>query len=202
MKKTMILMLAVCLAVLSCTALAETAQQSPIHGARYFFEHKMIPQLFYEDPESMMKSMKDGGAFDLWKRFTEQNKIDLTYSAEDFDVREFPQEDGMEMVMISLPKPPDSPLCSRIYLCYIPETRTGGVYTVEYDNMFGDTWFLCGWTKDGTHQNYGGAMSLAPADSGYEEGLRQEAEQVRRLMLENVPAAASYDPGDGSVSVP
>ena len=138
MKKYLILLLAVCLAVLPCAVHAE-AQQSPIHGARYYFEHKMIPQLFYEDPEQLMGFLRENGPFTLWERFTGQNNVDVTYSADEFELKEFPQEDGMQILMISMPDPPELPLCFRIYLCYDPATKEGTVFTMEYDNKKGET---------------------------------------------------------------
>lgn len=193
MKKYLILLLAVCLAVLPCAVHAEV-QQSPIHGARYYFEHKMIPQLFYEDPEQLMGFLRENGPFTLWERFTGQNNVDVTYSADEFELKEFPQEDGMQILMISMPDPPELPLCFRIYLCYDPATKEGAVFTMEYDNMFGDACFLCGWNKEGTHLDYGAGLLLSKDDPDYEKGLETEIQEIRKIMQGEKNPEASFDP--------
>ncbi len=187
MKRIFVLMLALCLAILPCAVQAEgNAQEDAdtgwMHDARYFFEHKMIPPLFYEDPEALIEFMRNDGPFTLWTRFSEKNGLDPVYSAEDFGVRDFSQEGGLEMVMISMPTPPDSPLCFRIYLCYDPATKSAGVFTLEYDNFLGDSCFTCGWSKSGDHLNFGGGRLLNKNSADYEAGLAEEAESIRGLM--------------------
>ena len=82
-----------------------------------------------------------------------------------------------------LPKPEDMTLCCRIYLCWNPETGTAGYYTVEYDNLLGETWFLCGWTANGTHMNYSIVSAVTdPEDPEYEAALEKELKAVLELM--------------------
>ena len=181
MKKFFAIMLALCVALLPCLALGNAAE-APIHDIRYFFEHKLIPELFYQNPEALIQYMRDKGAFDLWGRFTKANNLDIFYSEADFEVRDLSQAGGLQMVMISLPKPPDSPLCFRIYLCCDPTANKAAVFTVEYEDLLGDSCFICGWSQEGSHQNYGGGSILDPNDAGYEAGLQKEAEFIRGLM--------------------
>ena len=46
-----------------------------------------------------------------------------------------------------------------------------------WTNFFGESWFLCGWTKDGTHLDYGVFDAASdPEDPEYENILDAEAQ--------------------------
>ena len=107
------------------------------------------------------------------------NGADVCYAEDGFAAEELPREDGLYLMRLTMPRPEDTPLCSRIYLCRDPATDKTGYFTVEYDNLLGEAWFLCGWTPEGVHMNYGSAAALPdPDDPGYRAALDAEAEQV------------------------
>ena len=191
MKRWIALLLMICL--LPCAALcgeaaaaaeaAEKEESPTLHDARYYFEHRMLPDYFYNNRDALVSYLRRNGVFTLWERFCQNNGLDPTYEEDRFGVREFPQEDGTEVMILTLPKPEDMTLCCRIYLCWNPETGTAGYYTVEYDNLLGETWFLCGWTANGTHMNYSIVSAVTdPEDPEYEAALEKELKAVLELM--------------------
>ena len=188
MKKLIALLLALCLLLVFCAGAAgaeaaETNEELTPHQVRYYFEHRLLPNEFHNNTAELVAFLRENGLFALWRNFTQNNGFDVIYTADDFSVTEFPQEDGTFLMLLIMPKPEDTPLCARIYLCQRAGSGDTGFFTVEYDNYFGESWFLCGWTKDGNHQNYGAAIALpAPDDPGYEEALNNEINMILQLL--------------------
>lgn len=201
MKKLLMLLLALCLAAGSLCAVAETAeapaqeaetaqeaeaaqeaQPLTLHNVRYYFEHQFLGPMFFDDPELMLETLRNPGIFDIWTWLTGQLSFDLTYQESDFSFREL-DLNGIHMLVQEMPKPEDTPLCARIYFCYQPETKGAWYYTVEYDNFFGESYFLCEWTQDGNHMDYGVCPTVDPAADNYEEALAAEAELVAQSIL-------------------
>ena len=196
MRKLMILALAVCLAVFPYMAAGEAAETREIslRDIRYYFEHRMLPQQFYQSPETVISYLESNGIYSLWSGFTGENNFSVTYGEEEFSVRDIPQENGMKMLMITMPEPEETPLCCRIYLCYDPEKQAGAYFTVEYDNNFDDSYFLCAWTPEGTHMNYGYAAKLDSDDPGFEDRLAEEAASVTALAGDVTAGVAADEP--------
>ena len=189
MKKTLALLLALCLLLPCAAACADAAETKEVtlHDYRYHYEHVYMTQPFYENPDRVMNIIYQYGAYQLWFDFMQNNDTDPVYAKEDFSETVIPQEDGGYLMRITLPKPEESLECSRLYLYWNPTTSEAGYYTVEYDNFFGETWFLCGWDKDHNHQNYGGAAPLPdPSDPGYQDALDAEAAEVLKQPKESV----------------
>lgn len=209
MKKWIILLLALCL-LLSCAGLcegtettgtAETAEEAEVptlHQLRYHFEHKLMPAWLYQDKEQFLDYLAEHGCYEIWTNFLLQNNLELVYTGDDFSEEVLPQEDENLMVIrVFLPKPEETPLCGRVYLCLDKATGDAAYFTVEYGFFFSESWFLCGWLEDGNHQNYGGAAALpAPEDPEYAEILAAEAEQVIQLWKSGAEPAAETETGD------
>ena len=214
MKKWISLLLAFCL-LLPCAAVCEndvlnatdTAAETDGEDAaptpyqvRKYFEQSLLPQLFYEDQDHFLDFINENGFFALWQNFTEGSGFDPVYSPEDFSQAMIQKEDGTRIILAVLPVPEDTPLCSRIYFCLNPESGKKGCYTVEYDNLFDEQWFLCGWTEDNVHMSYGATSALpAPADPGYEAALQAETDKVLELLNAGLqPEAAEAPSADGT----
>ena len=203
MKKWIALLLALCL-LLPCAVLGETAAEETAeemveitpHDIRYYFEHRLLPSELYENTEQLIGFLRQNGIYALWANFTGNNGFNVVYPEDAFGMAEFPQEDGTNVMMLSLPKPEDSPLCSRVYLCWNPETGKAGYYTVELDSFFGEAWYLCSWSADG-------AINALPdpEDPGYADALQAEISAVLELMNSNVQPAGSYNPSTDEVGV-
>ncbi len=209
MKKWIALLVALCL-LLPCAAFCETAAEETAeeaaeitpHEIRYYFEHRLLPSELYENTDQLTEYLRKNGAYVLWANFTGNNGFDVVYPEDAFGTAEFPQDDGTNVMMLSLPKPEESPLCSRVYLCWNPETGKTGYYTVELDNFFGEAWYLCSWTADGVHMDYGAINPLPdPEDPGYADALQEEIGTVLQLMNSNAQPEGSYDPAADEVSV-
>ena len=198
MKKTLALLLALCL-LLPCTAACADAAETEapsLHDYRYYFEHRYMTQPFFENPDQIMGIVAKYGVWQLWSDFMQNNGADPVYTAEDFSEEVLPQEDGSYLMRIILPKPEDSPLCGRLYLYWNPGTGEAGYYTIEYDNFMGEAWFLCGWSKNHDHLNFGGAAPLPdPSDPGYQKALDAEAAEVLKQPKESVSPAAEAEAG-------
>ena len=186
MKRILALLIALILAAMMVPALAEAATEQTegvtLERMRYHFEHNVLPRYFYEDPANMLDVLKEKGIYLLWQALADENGVEYPYQEADYELRWYDLEDGATALLITMPAPEVSPQCFRAYMIYNPSTGAAGYYTVEYDNMLGDAAFLCGWSPDGTHTNYGGAMILDAAADDYEAQLESETAQVAALM--------------------
>ena len=168
------------------------------YQVRKYFEQNLMPQLFYEDQEQFLDFIDQNGVFALWTNFTEGGGFDPVYNQEDFSQTKVLKEDGTRVTLAVLPVPEDTPLCSRVYFCLNPETGKKGYFTVEYDNLFDEQWFLCGWTDNNIHMSYGTTAALPdPADPEYESALQAEMDTVLNLLKSDIrpeaPDASSAD---------
>lgn len=163
-------------------AAAEQTEGVTLERMRYYFEHNVLPRYFYEDPANMLDVLKTNGIYRLWQALADENGVEYPYQEADYNLRWYDLDGGATALLIEMPAPEVSPQCLRVYMIYNQETGASGYYTVEYDNFMGETAFLCGWTPDGTHMNYGGAPILDPAADDYEAQLEAEVQQVGAMM--------------------
>ena len=171
---------------------ASAAQEGGVslERARNHFEHSALPRYFYDDPANMLAVLEERGTFAMWQSLADENGVAYPYREEDYAQIRYDLSDGAEILQILMPAPEATPLCYRVYMVYNPGTGSAGYYTVEYDNLLGESAFLCGWTKEREHMNYGGAAVLDPASSGYAEALRDEALRVAALAGASTDIAA------------
>lgn len=175
----------------------DAAQDAAANGgvtlkqARYHFEHSALPRYFYDDPSNMLTVLGEVGAYRLWTSLADENGVEYPYQPGDYAENWYTADDGTTVLQIIMPQPETDTLCYRVYMLYNPGTGDAGYYTVEYDGLLGDAAFLCGWSEDRKHINYGGAAILDAADAGYGAALLEEAGRVASLA----GASASLTPG-------
>ena len=194
MKKLFALLLALCLLV-PCFAFGEAAEseaeaQLTLHDVRYYFEHRLNREYFFTYTEGWFDTFREKGPYDFWKWFTDQIPFDAPYTESDFGVRET-DRDGIHMMLLEMPKPEQTPDCSRIWMCFEKETGKAWYYTVEYDNFMGEAWFLCEWVKTGegddswTHMDYGAVDAVTASAEDYEARLEEEADMIAGMIRGN-----------------
>ena len=148
---------------------------------RYHFEHSALPRYFYEDPANMLDVLKDSSVYKVWTLLADENGVAYPWQESDFCERWYDADDGTRILQIEMPAPEETPQCYRIYMVYNDARGSAGYYTIEYENLLGETAFTCGWTADLAHMNYGGAAVLDPDADDYEAALQNEAQQIAQL---------------------
>lgn len=184
MKRVLALIIALMLMALPALADAATeeTQVVTLEKMRYHFEHSALPRFFYEDPANMLDVLKANGIYRLWQALADENGVEYPYQESDYALAWYDLENGATELQITMPAPDANLLCYRVYMIYNPDTGAAGYFTIEYDNFMDETAFLCGWTADMTHMNYGGAEILDPSADDFQAKLDAEAQQVASLM--------------------
>ena len=184
--KRLTALLLCCFLMLTCCMTARADDEPTLHDVRYYFEHRLLPNELHNNAAELVHFLQANGLYRLWMNFTEANNLDTFYTEDEFslctltDVR---QGENAVLIRLTMPVPEDTPLCLRIYMYWDPDTGKTGYYTIEYDNFFGDTWFLCSWDKDGNHMDYGTIDTVVdPADPGYQNALDMEFEKILELL--------------------
>lgn len=194
MKTRLIAMLiALMLALLPALAAAEADADAGYTAAevRYAFEHNMLPRYFYADPQNLIDHVADMGLYVLWASVATENGADPTYPEEDYVTHIYDLEGGGTLMQIELPDPDANLLCYRIYFLYDPQTGEAGYYTAESDTFTPDACFLCSWTQDGRHLDFGGVDAISRSDANYAEALEAEAGKIVELAQGGTIAAST-----------
>ncbi len=129
------------------------------HGARYYFEHRLLPHLFFEDPERLVSTIiyDKGLLFHLINSIFEEAGIENPYSEADFDAKPSRLTDEVLVLKLVFPAPEEEPLCYWSYLFFDEAFEKVGYYCIEKGNEHSGNYpFVCSWTKDGCHNNHGG----------------------------------------------
>ena len=132
--------------------------------ARYYFEHKLLPQLLYSENGSAMivaiLKEKEKLFVDLMNDLVKEQDFVCPYTERDYAL--LPQivsaHAGLPefaLVEIRMPKPEGMPLCSRVYICHDNKLKNIRYYTLELS--FDNSYVLCGWDENGAHINHGDA---------------------------------------------
>ena len=167
--------------------LAEPTDQPALTDVRCYFEHSVLPRVFYSDPLSIIGGMNSDSIFKSWMRIATDFGYADRYDESDFKVIKLRGEnDDLIMAMVILPAPTEAPECYRLYLCYDMTTETALYLTNEYeDDMEG--WGLIGlWTPEEEHHF---VYLLRPLDGSNEDAftdsLRSEVDQIFWLVEMN-----------------
>lgn len=153
-----------------------------IQRVRYYFEHSILPRYFYDVPEEMLSAIGSAGVFSLWKLICDENGYDANfYNEEDYVNRWYSADDGTVIVQVLLPEPDDNTLCYRVYFVYNAEENVKGYYTAESDTFTPDSEFICSWTEDGIHRNFGTVDLLDKTSEDYESELLGQAQMIADL---------------------
>lgn len=131
--------------------------------ARYILEHKILPEIFYDEgPRLLRKFMLDGGKVmsDYYGRIVSATpSYDCPYSDTDFHVvfRTYIRDAETCMILrVGMPEPERPLLCRAIYLCY--GTRGGYDLYATRELAADGSHFLCAWSEDGYHINFGDSV--------------------------------------------
>ena len=128
------------------------------HEITYLFEHQLLPSWFFQQKEQfigMILQHKDFLFRVIDDIFVREN-IDNPYREDEFDVGMLEITDEVFMVEIKFPKPNDTTLCYNAYMFFDKEFEKTNYFCIEYSaNIKEGSAFICGWTAEGDHLNYG-----------------------------------------------
>lgn len=127
-----------------------------LDDARYVYEHRILRDIFFADPEGTFEELAEGGASGIYEDFSERcRRRGITAAAEKSDYRMYRKTvNGKEILRIVMPKPKRSPQCFEINLVLDKEKGTAHYFTVERGNTAKDR-VLCSWDENEKHYNYG-----------------------------------------------
>ena len=133
---------------------APNAGQRDISQLRYAIEHKMMCEVFYNDPVKWLILLLEDKLYDLWDSVIQSNGFQNPYRRADFITHGVNTKDGTILVSVELPEPERMPLCYMVHFIFNDKEGLARYYTQEKtigENMC----CMCMWTKDGTHSNMG-----------------------------------------------
>jgi hypothetical protein len=191
MKKLLIVLLLTVLAVMPGMTTAEETSETEteeitLFDARYYFEHRLLPQRFFHNPKATMESLAGTGLYELWKAYAAENGFDVTYKAAEFATRRETRDGGVTILILTMPRPEETLLCYRIYLCVQDDEEA--YFTAEldeYDGYYDEGCLICGWNPEGVHQLYTQSRILPGEDDPeYEKALAEETDKVVTLLKE------------------
>lgn len=129
-----------------------------LHQIRYIIEHRIIPCYFYEQKEQFIGFLlRDRENFyRLVDDIFQAEQIPNPYSGNSFTTESAKLQEDLFMVKLIYPEPEEAPLCYCAYLFFDSLFKHPGFFTVEKGNALSqDRPFICSWTPDGNHNNYG-----------------------------------------------
>ena len=123
---------------------------------RYSFEHRMLPQMFYRDPSSLIELLtEDIGLYVAWRLHCKNFGIEIPGgNPRQFKVEQVRVDDSTSAFILTMP-PPEKIAhnqCRYIFLMFDKTLKKLAYYTLEEDI---DADFICGWDANGNHLNYG-----------------------------------------------
>ena len=132
---------------------------SATHSSRYLLEHRIIPQFLYEEGIGFMVAAvsKDNVINNIFLDIMEKEEVKNPYGENPVSVEPFKIENILVACFV-FPEPEEEPLCYRSYAFFDTENERAAYYCVEMGEEGGAP-FLCGWSKEGTHLNYGGCSN-------------------------------------------
>ena len=134
---------------------SEERPTSPMHGARYALEHRIIPKYLYENGIGFMGAIADKEANLLNKVLLDllsEDGVVNPYGEDPIKVEPFRVEDII-IARIIFPEPEEDPLCYESYAFFNSKDERAAYYCLEKGQP-GEEPFLCGWSEDGIHLNF------------------------------------------------
>ena len=128
------------------------------HGVRYQFEHRFLPEMFFEDKAQFIGIvLKDKNIlFRVIDEIFTKGEVPNPYSEDDFTIDAARIAEHVLMLKISFPEPEEEPLCYCSYLFFDDEFEKLGYFCIEKGNEESNSYpFVCSWTPEGTHVNHG-----------------------------------------------
>ena len=128
------------------------------HDSRYFFEHKLLPEWFFENKDEFIGFLLSDKTilFEMIDDIFTQQKVSNPYKKEDFDVQPSKVTDEVKMLKIIFPEPEEEPLCYCSYIFFDDDLEKISYFCIEKGNEKSDNLpFVCSWTEDHMHLNHG-----------------------------------------------
>lgn len=128
------------------------------HGVRYQFEHRILPQLFFEDKAQFIGIILNDKdvLFRVIDEIFSGEEVTNPYSKDDFTIEAARIAESVMMLKIIFPEPEEEPLCYCSYLFFNEKFEKLGYYCIEKGNEEGEFYpFVCSWTPEGEHVNHG-----------------------------------------------
>ena len=121
-----------------------------LHTALYFYEHKLLPTTFFNEPVGLVCMMADkpNHLFHRIDEFLKENDIENPYVEEDFSVEVQSIEKRILVLRIKYPEPPEEPLCYEQLLITNVEGTECEFYCLEHPEDEDELPFLCQWVMD------------------------------------------------------
>ena len=154
------------------------ASAPTLEQTRYHFEHNALPRYFYDDPANTLETLRRNGVYRLWAALADENGVTYPYHSQDFIEHWYDLDDGTTILQVVMPRPTVTPQCYRLYMVFRPGAGEAHYYTVEYENLLGETALLCGWDAGHRHVSYGPAAVSDPDGTALTEEVRQVAAQA------------------------
>ena len=170
----------------SIEAIAEDQDQPSLTDIRCYFEHTILPGVFYSNPLGVMGGIDSTSIYQSWTRIVQDFGYVDSYTESDFSVYRLRHEQDIIMALIILPAPTEAPECYRLYLCYDMTAETGFYFTNEYEEDM-EGWGLVGlWTPEKEHHF---VYLLKPLDvssqDAFAESLQNEVDDIFNLVVMN-----------------
>jgi hypothetical protein len=128
------------------------------YNITYHFEHKLLPELFFTQTGAFVSAaiQKKDMLYDFIDSMFRDQKEENPYSPLDFIVEPVKLDEDVLALAVMFPQPIAEPLSYAALMLFDPEFEKKRFYSIEMGNDAGDNMpFLCGWTEDGSHINYG-----------------------------------------------
>lgn len=129
------------------------------HGIRYIYEHKLLPDWFFKDKSQFIGMLLHDKSILLGiiEEMFEKEELQNPYQEDEFKIDATKIEEDIFMLKIIFPEPEEEPLCYCAYLFFDNEFEKTSYFCIEKGNDAGNNIpFVCSWTTDGCHHNYGG----------------------------------------------
>lgn len=131
------------------------------HNVRHVFEHKVLPQWFFEDKQKFIGLVFHDKSvlFRVINSIFEENDVKNPYTESDFDIDASRVTEDILMLKIIFPEPEEEPLCYCSYMFFDEKFEQASYFCIEKSDEYKNYPFVCGWTEQGVHINYGNCSS-------------------------------------------
>ena len=123
--------------------------------ADYYFQHKLIPQTFFEDKVKFVNALAAQNTKVLYaglKGVLEHFNIENPYTEDMFGVDIMQYSKNVLIIKVSFPEPEEVTYCYCAYMIFDPKCKKQMYFCVEKG---AEKTFLCGWDARSDHINYG-----------------------------------------------
>lgn len=162
---------------------------------RYYIEHQLLPELFFEQKSDFIDAMLDEERnllYECMTKICEEENIPCPYKEEQYKIDCYKIGENEYMIKAIFPTPEETPLCSKVYFMFDEEFNNIQYFTVERDQVKGkkQVYHLCGWDEEHNHLNYGQAPN----------GIKALDNTVVKyyLNIQNAVIASKQDTGNTS----